>query len=278
MPETSPRRPMRRKLADMPELHTRIHGEPDRPAVVLLHGLFGSSSNWGAVARHLAPNFRVLVPDLRNHGQSPHDPDNSYRAMVSDVLALLDAQDMAGATLVGHSMGGKVAMHLALNHPQRVTGLAVVDMSPVSYSHDFNEVLAAFRAVDLARLGNRSDADAQMAHRVTIPGVRAFLLQNLVKRDGTWAWRLNLDALAASQAEILGFPAQSPGASYTGPAAFIYGELSDYVKQEYEPEIRRLFPAASLCPVPRAGHWVYAEQPEGFMTCLDEYLARLATG
>jgi len=259
-------------------LNFRTYGDPGQPAIILLHGLFGSSANWGTVARQLSQKYQVLVPDLRNHGQSPHDPDSSYEAMVADVLRLLDVEGINEATLVGHSMGGKVAMHLALNHPRRVTGLAVVDMSPVRYSHDFNEVLAAFRAVDLARLGNRSDADAQMAHRVTIPGVRAFLLQNLVKRDGTWAWRLNLDALAASQAEILGFPAQSPGAVYAGPAAFIYGELSDYVKQEYEPEIRRLFPAASLCPVPRAGHWVYAEQPEGFMTCLDEYLARLATG
>lgn len=257
----------------MPELHTRILGEPDRPAVVLLHGLFGSSSNWGAVARHLSPDFRVLVPDLRNHGQSPHDPDNSYRAMVADVLALLDAQRVARAILVGHSMGGKVAMHLALKHPQRASGLAVVDMSPVNYSHDFNDVLEAFRAVDLAALGNRSDADAQMASRVTMPGVRAFLLQNLVKRDGAWAWRLNLDALAACQTEILNFPQQPEGTVYAGPAAFIYGELSDYVKPEYGPQIRRLFPAANLCPVPRAGHWVYAEQPQGFLSCLDRFLA-----
>jgi pimeloyl-ACP methyl ester carboxylesterase len=151
-------------------------------------------------------DYRVLVPDLRNHGQSPHDPVNSYPAMVSDVLGLLDAQGVASANLVGHSMGGKVAMHLALNHPQRVTGLAVVDMSPVDYPHDFDDVLEAFRTVDLATLGNRSDADARMTDKVALPGVRAFLLQNLVKRGGAWAWRLNLDALAACQKDILGFP------------------------------------------------------------------------
>jgi pimeloyl-ACP methyl ester carboxylesterase len=239
-----------------------------------LHGLFGSSANWGTVARHLSPNYRVLVPDLRNHGQSPHDPENSYDVMVADVLGLLDTLGITAATLVGHSMGGKVAMHLALNHPQRVMGLAVVDMSPVSYTHSFDDVLAGFRAVDLAAIRNRADADVQMAPSIGIAEVRSFLLQNLVKRPDGWGWRLNLDALAAAQSEILGFPPQTERASFKRPASFIYGELSDYVKSAYEPEIRLLFPAATLCPVAGAGHWVYAEQPRGFMACLDNYLDR----
>jgi len=258
-------------------LNIRTYGGPGQPVIILLHGLFGSSANWGTVARHLGQKYRVLVPDQRNHGQSPHDPDSSYQAMVADVLHLLGAQGVKEATFVGHSMGGKVAMHLALNHPERVSGLAVVDMSPVSYMHDFDDVVQGFRAVQLAAVRNRSDADAQMAASVSFAGVRAFLLQNLVKRPEGWVWRLNLDALAAAQTEITGFPSQEADAVFVRPVSFIYGELSDYVAPAYEPEIRRLFPAATLCPVAQAGHWVYAEQPQGFLACLDAYLNRPAT-
>jgi len=258
----------------MLELNVRTYGEPGRPPVVLLHGLFGSASNWGAVARHLEPHYHVLAVDLRNHGQSPHHADSGYAVMVDDVLGVLDARGIAAATLVGHSMGGKVAMQLALNHPIRVAGLVVVDMSPVRYTHNFEGVLAAFRAVDLAGIRDRSDADAQMAARIAAGGVRAFLLQNLVRRDGAWAWRLNLDALAAAQAEITGFPVQAGGAVFTGPVSFIYGESSEYVTPAHESAIRRYFPGATLCPVAQAGHWVYADQPQGFLACLDAFLAR----
>jgi len=256
----------------MLDLYTRISGAPDQPTVVLLHGLFGCSANWGAIARRLAAHYRVLVPDLRNHGQSPHHPDNDYPAMVEDVLGLLDAQQTGAAILVGHSMGGKVAMHLALNHPQRVAGIAVVDMAPLRYSHDFEAVLSAFRAVDLASVRSRADADAQMRARISGAGVRAFLLQNLVKGAEGWAWRANLDALAGAQRQITGFPQQGVGAQYRGPTAFIYGELSDYVGAAREPEIRRFFPQATLCPVADAGHWVYADQPQGFQACLEAFL------
>lgn len=241
---------------------------------MLLHGLFGSASNWGAVAGRLKSEYRVIVPDLRNHGQSPHCADCSYPAMVDDLLGLMDAQGVAKAVLVGHSMGGKVAMQCALTRPDRVSGLAVVDMSPVSYTHDFESVLNGFRAVDLAAIRSRADADRQMAAHVQGSGVRAFLLQNLVKSPDGWQWRLNLDALAGAQAEITGFPAHPPGSRFGGPTSFIYGALSDYVSPDYEPVIRRLFPAAILCPVADAGHWVYADRPQGFMACLDAFLSR----
>ncbi len=255
-------------------LHAKFQGDPDAPPVMLLHGLFGSATNWGMVAGRLKSDYRAIVPDLRNHGQSPHDIDCSYPAMVDDLLGLMDAQGIAKAILVGHSMGGKVAMHCALTRPDRVLGLVVVDMSPVRYTHDFESVLNGFRAVELAAIRSRADADRQMAAHVPGSGVRAFLLQNLVKTPAGWHWRLNLDALSDAQAEITGFPGHSPGVHFDGPTSFIYGTLSDYVTPEYEPVIRRLFPTATLCPVADAGHWVYADKPHGFMACLDAFLAR----
>jgi pimeloyl-ACP methyl ester carboxylesterase len=257
----------------MLELNTKDYGDPDLPPMVLLHGLFGAKSNWGSVARFLSETYHVVVPDLRNHGQSPHHPEHSYAAMVADLLQLLDAMAIEHATFVGHSMGGKVAMHLALTHPGRAERLAVVDIAPVDYGHDFDQVLAGFRAVDLATIQNRADADRQMAASVGIVGVRAFLLQNLVKGADGWTWRLNLEALENAQMDITGFPQPADGAVYPGPTHFIYGDQSDYVKPAYEDAIERLFPNYTMCAVANAGHWVYAEQPQGFADCIQRFLS-----
>lgn len=258
-------------------LHARDTGDPTGEPVLLLHGLFGAASNWGRVARALADDWRVLVPDLRNHGQSPHSGSHDYPAMAADVIALMDRHDIDAATLVGHSMGGKVAMHLALTAPGRVTRLAVVDMAPVRYTHDFDGVLAAFDAVDLGAIGSRADAEAAMAARIDAPGLRAFLLQNLVRdQAGDWRWRLNLSALRRAQPALLGFPDVVPGTAYAGPTRFIQGERSDYLKPAYEPRVRELFPAASICTVAGVGHWVYAEAPDGFMDCLRPLLESAA--
>ncbi len=251
-------------------LYLRQQGESG-PFLVLLHGLFGSSGNWGSIARDLSQRYRVLVPDLRNHGQSPHHADVSYPAMVSDLLGLLDERQIDQTILVGHSMGGKLGMHFALAHPQRVAGLAVVDMAPVAYRHDFRQVFRAFDAVDLENLQKRSDADVVMAEHVIQPGVRAFLQQNLQRAGEQWSWRCNLQALRAGQAQITGFDV-SEGARYSGPACFIHGTLSDYLQPSYESEVYRYFPKAWICPVKGAGHWVYAEKPEGFWRCLESFL------
>lgn len=257
----------------MVELFHRSSGETANPPMLLLHGLFGSSSNWGTISRQLADRYHVIVPDLRNHGQSPHDHEHSYPALVEDLVALMDRLEIASAVLVGHSMGGKVAMQLALTAPERVAGLVVVDMAPISYAHNFNLVLQAFDAVNLDVVRNRADADRAMASLVPEPGVRAFLLQNLVKGPDGWGWRLNLAALRDAQGAILAFPLHASTSAFTGPTVFIHGELSDYVKPAYEAEIARLFPRAALCRVAGAGHWVYAERPDSFMNCLESFLA-----
>jgi esterase len=258
------------------QLSCRTYGDPGRPTLVLLHGLFGSSGNWGSVARHLASHYRLLVPDLRNHGRSPHAPLHDYPSMAGDLLELLDHHGVRAPIVVGHSMGGKVAMHLALTTPARVAGLVVVDMAPVRYSHGFDAVLRAFAAVDLTAIASRADANAQMRSAVPVSAVRAFLLQNLERHDGRWCWRLNLEALAAAQATITGFPDYPGPAVYEGRTLFVHGELSDYVRPSHHPVIQRCFPGAGLQVIEGAGHWVYADQPTAFLEVLDRFLDAVA--
>ncbi len=251
-------------------LHYREYGT-DGPAVVLLHGLFGSSANWGSIARELSSDYRVIVPDLRNHGQSPHVQAMDYPGMAGDLLALLDALDLERPALVGHSMGGKVVMRFALETPERTAGIAVVDITPVAYAHDFSVILDGLESIDLDGLKDRSQADRELSARVPEAGVRAFLLQNLVRDADGWQWRLNLPVLRSAMRDITGFEVP-PGAAWSGPACFIHGDRSHYVLPAYESRIHALFPDAMLCTVHDAGHWVYAEQRAGFMTCLHRFL------
>ncbi len=256
------------------QLHCRTYGDPTSRPVVLLHGLFGSSANWGRVARQLEDRYRLLVPDLRNHGRSAHASVHDYPSMAADVIALLDRAKVDRAVVVGHSMGGKVAMHLALTAPRRIAGLAVVDMAPVSYAHDFDTVLEAFGSVDLAALQTRADADRQLRAAVPNSGVRAFLLQNLERRDGLWQWRLNRQALTDAQQTITGFPDYPESAVFARPCVFIHGALSDYLKPSHHATIRRRFPTATMRCVDGAGHWVYADQPEAFIELLEDFLVQ----
>ncbi len=248
--------------------HQDCTGEP----VLLLHGLFGSATNWGSVARRLS-DYPVIAPDLRNHGRSPHADDVSYAAMALDVIALLDRLQIQRVCLVGHSMGGKLAMQLALRYPQRVSALAVVDMAPVAYRHNFDTIFDALKRVDLARIKSRAEAAEQMAAPSLDEGVKAFLLQNLYKAADVWRWRINIPALSANYQAITGYPDVSQ-MTYPAKACFIYGERSDYVSSAYHPAIFNAFPNAELCPVAEAGHWVYVDQFDRFMRCLQIFLRR----
>ncbi len=253
-------------------LHYQELGDAPQ-ALVLLHGLFGSSANWLGMARSLATDWRVVVPDLRNHGRSFHDPDVSYPALAGDVVALLDRLDIAQAALVGHSMGAKAAMWLALTAPDRVARLVSVDSAPTGYSSGFAAILRGLTAVDLGGLPNRAAADAALATQVPDPRVRDYLLQNLVKHDGAWRWRANLAALAGGVDTITGWPAPPEGARYLGPTLFLHGGESNYVRPDHEPGIRALFPYARFRSVPGAGHWVYADRPTEFLAALRAFLA-----
>ncbi len=255
-------------------LHLREYGatQPGADAVVLLHGLFGSSSNWHGIARILGQRHRVLVPDLRGHGRSPAGDGISYPAIAADLVRLLDDQAIARARVIGHSMGGKAAMWLALTAPQRVATLTVVDIAPVTYPDRHSDLVAALGAIPLATLRDRREADARLAPVVPEPPVRGYLLQNLEHTPDGWRWRFALGAIAAATEAIRGFP-DPAGAQFPGPTLFVYGTASDYLAGTHLGAVRALFPLARLRPVAGAGHWVHADQPAGFLTAIASALA-----
>ncbi len=252
--------------------HRQFGQERGGRPLVLLHGLLGSLVNWQRIARRLGKEYRVLVPDLRNHGRSPHDPDVSYPALAGDVLELLDEQGLEQAVLVGHSMGGKTAMSLALGHPDRVERLAVVDIAPVTYGGRLALLLDALLGLPLDEIDNRRHADELLARRVTDKAVRDHMLQNLQRTDAGWRWRNNLRALRDGLDVISAFPAYPDGTTYSGRTLFIRGGRSSYIEPEHLPRIHQLFPEVEVVDVPGAGHWVHAEQPEAFLNVLQGFL------
>ncbi|MGQ9366055.1 alpha/beta fold hydrolase [Azospirillum sp. A39] len=239
--------------------------------LLVLHGLFGSARNWQSIARQLGERHHVYALDLRNHGGSPWSDVMDYPAMAADLLRFLDDRGFARAAVVGHSMGGKAAMTLALQHPQRVERLVVVDIAPVAYTHTHAPYVAAMKAADLQGCSRRSEVDAQLADAVPDPALRAFLMQNLVQEHGRFRWRLNLDALAAGMTELIGFP-DLGAARYDGPTLFVGGSRSDYITPDTAPAIAAAFPAARTAMLPDAGHWLHAERPEAFTAILEGFL------
>jgi esterase len=253
-------------------LNTSRYGETTGlPPLVVAHGLFGSARNWSAIGKRLARDREVLAVDMRNHGESPHLDDHDYPAMAEDLAAVIDAAG-GRADLLGHSMGGKAAMALALTRPERIARLIVADIAPVTYGHSQMPYLKAMRAVDLDAVTRRSDADAQMQANVADPGIRAFLLQSLdIGGDGA-RWRLNLDTLEREMPKIMSFPAV-PG-SFGGPALFITGAQSDYVSDAHWPEVLARFPEARRAVIDGAGHWLHADAPRPFVAVVEAFLAQ----
>jgi esterase len=243
------------------------------PAVAILHGLFGSGRNWVSIGRSLAAAHRVLLFDLRNHGASPWAEGMSYAEMAADVRAGLAARGLARAALLGHSLGGKVAMALALAEPQAVERLVVVDIAPVAYPPALLAYVRAMQDLDLARLRRRSEADRRLAAAIPDAAERAFLLQNLVFDGERARWRLNLAAIARAMPQISSFPSFPPERTYGGPALFVAGGRSSYVRAEHEPVIRRLFPAARVVRIAGTGHWLHAEAPAAFLAQVAPFLA-----
>ena len=245
--------------------------------LLLLHGLFGSSLNWQHIALKLAGRAEVLAVDLRNHGRSPPAATMDYPAMAEDLLALLDAEGLERATLVGHSMGGKAAMTLALAAPARVERLVVIDIAPVAYPDVYTPIALAARRIDAARLAERADADRQLAATIADPALRAMLLQNLVRDGAAWRWRIGWDGLLAGMAALVGFP-HAPGTlRYDGPVRLLRGARSDHVRPEHHGVIAALFPRARIDTLADAGHWPHAERPAALGDWLAAALSEDAT-
>ena len=262
-------------------LHRTMLGDHG-PWVVLLHGLFGQGKNWTTVAKALRTRSRVVMVDLPNHGRSSWTERFSYPDMAAAVAGLVTELTSAAAepvAVVGHSMGGKVAMTLALSRPELVDRLVAVDIAPVSYRglSSFSDYIAGMRSLDLTTLTDRAAADHALQPYAPDAGVRSFLLQNLRRhgdptgRGDGWRWQLNLDLLADQLPQLSGWP-ELEVPPYPGPVLWLAGGSSDYVKPEYAPAMRSLFPRAQLVTVKNTGHWVHAERPDIFVAAVDRFL------
>lgn len=255
------------------KLFSRFNGE-GKDALVILHGLLGSSANWRSLAKRFGQHRAVYSLDLRNHGQSPWSEDMDYALMADDVLEQIDTLDHRRIHLLGHSMGGKVAMELALSSPQSIDSIIVADIAPVAYAHDFDHFIEPMLALDLSMISRRSQADTQLSKRVPDPAIRAFLLHNLNydKADDRWSWRPNLEVLLNCMPKIIDFDVPLPGVC-TCPALFLHGENSNYVLPEHTQTIRFHFPRAKFHQIKQAGHWLHAEQPKAFVQACEAFLS-----
>ncbi|OIQ26926.1 MAG: alpha/beta hydrolase [Alphaproteobacteria bacterium MedPE-SWcel] len=252
-------------------LNTISHGAPtDRPPLLIVHGLYGSGRNWGVIAKRLSDERQVIAVDMRNHGDSPWDDSHSYPDLAADLAEVIAAHGGAAGQMdvVGHSMGGKAAMMLALSHPQLVHRLVVADIAPVRYSHTQAHFITAMRSVDLDAVTRRSDAQAQLAEAGVDAQLQSFFTQSLDVEHRRW--RLNLDALEREMPHILGFPQVS--GSWPGTALFLTGGSSDYVQPEHRDRIKQLFPKARFAKIPGAGHWLHAENPRAFEATVRAFL------
>jgi esterase len=258
-------------MMSVPIYHRQM-GVADGYPLVAIHGLFGSLENLGVVTRKLSDEYCVYALDLPNHGRSEHTATINLLSMADAVVAWMDRVGIARAHFLGHSLGGKVGMEIALRYPDRVNQLVVADISPVAYSRRHQDVFDAFHAVDLSALTSRTDADKDMQPHVSELSTRSFLLKNLEKNDQGWFWRMNLEGLIAAYDELIsanasGFPC------FKGGVLFIKGGNSPYILPEHRDAILSLFPEASVKVINETHHWLHAEKPDIFVGIVRRFLA-----
>ncbi len=264
-------------FAQISELKTdagsQAAGSPAASAtgLIILHGLLGASGNWRTLSRNVfSRHFRTIAVDLRNHGRSPHSDEMTYEAMAEDVVELMDRMEIERAHILGHSMGGKVAMTLALTRGRRVDRLIVADIAPKAYAADHAGILAALGAVDPATHADREGIDRALADHIPSAPVRQFLMKNLDRSGDTYRWKMNLPAISAVYDHIRGaLPAEG---SFPRPVLFVAGGTSGYVDASDMPRIRAQFPEAQLHVLPGVGHWVHAEAPDAFSDAVLSFL------
>ena len=241
-------------------------GNPSSHALILLHGFLGMSDNWVPFAKRWAQFFYVIVPDLRNHGQSPHSSVFTYEAMVEDILELMEDENIKTVTLLGHSMGGKVAMLMALNYPEWVQSLVAVDIAPVAYKKTYSrqeDLLRKMASFDLTSFSTRKEIEEALAKIEANERYIQLIVKNIFRRsDGMFTWKFNLPVLLESLNEIFAFPESNTFVSM--PALFLKGELSDYIDPDHEGVIKRFFPEAQIEVIKNAGHWIHVDSPTEF--------------
>lgn len=251
------------------QLFHRAYGEAGKTPIVILHGLFGSSDNWMTQARLLSEHFPVYTLDLRNHGLSPHDAASGYTEMMEDVREFIQSLGSGPVTLIGHSMGGKVAMKLAVTEPALVDKLVVVDIVPKKYTPHHDHIIEGLKAIPVERLGSRQEADEILSAHVPDAGVRQFLLKNLSRTGDGFNWKINLNDIVANMPEILDDPVGD--GTYVGPTLFIMGSKSSYYQPSDDSRLTACFPNHVLRFLD-TGHWVQAEQPQAFVNTVLDFL------
>ena len=249
------------------QLHYQTLGQGQ--PFILLHGLFGAGNNWGIIAKHFSQHYQVISVDLRNHGSSPHSASQSYANMADDLLELCDALSLKDIHLLGHSLGGKVAMQFAVQYPNRMDKLIVADMAMRAYADAHTHLIDAMLEIDLSTLQSRNEADKILSSRIPQTEVRQFLLMNLIKSDSGLTWRINLAAIKANYPDLQ--RAVCENAHYEKPCLFIRGEHSDYVLDKDAEQIKASFIKAQFASLP-TGHWVHAENPQAFIEVVGNFL------
>ena len=257
-------------MAESELLHYETMGDKQNPAVIIIHGLFGDGDNLKSLARDLTPDYFCVLPDARNHGESPHRESMTYTEMADDIVALADELALEHFSLVGHSMGGKIAMEVAMRYEDRVQAAVFADIAPVAYPAHHNGILDALAGLDLDQIGSRSEADKQLSSAIKEKGVRQFLLKNLRKAGDHFAWRLNLTAITERYQQI------ADGVSdghYSGPCLFIKGGNSDYLTEQHRAQVTQRFSNTQVKVVENTGHWLHAEKPRIFNRLVKDFLA-----
>ncbi len=251
-------------------LHAEVIGHG--PVWVLLHGLFGDGSNWRGFARRLENHFQFVLPDFRNHGDSPRDAHATLQSMAADVHELLRQRGLSATGVLGHSMGGKVAMQMAAAYPEALERFIAVDIAPRHYQRDFGPLIRAMRRLDLSPGRRRSDLEGDLARAIPSPAVCQFLLKSAVQTEGGgWRWKFGLDEIDATYDAIRGAPSIPTDRHL--PAMFICGHSSDFVRPEDMDLIRQSFPKAVIVGVEGAGHWVHSDAPDAFMAAAVPFMA-----
>lgn len=251
------------------ELHFEHYGQGH--PLIILHGLFGSLDNWRTLSKAFAQSFTAFALDQRNHGRSPHSEVFTYQAMTADLREFMARQELTSAYILGHSMGGKVAMQFALTHPDMVDKLIVVDIAPKVYPPGHDDVFAALYSFDPATLRSRQEADTALAQHLPDPALRQFLLKNLERSDsGSFNWRINLDGIRRNYYEML--KTFAANGQFRKPTLFIRGADSGYIRDTDVVTIKEIFPAAELITIPDTGHWVHAEVPREFAQVVSHFL------